>query len=265
MYGCNDRAVPQCYSSYVFHQRNLVMQTAEAVRQVTGRAVEIQKSQQTRTGIKERQYKVGDLVLLFSLPNKRDVLHFTAVDRAPRGSGSGERPDYQDQDPQRQPVQRKERPPADTGEVGPYTPPQVVLDDKAGACYGRNRTDLPFLFGGSCSQARATLLYILEGKLLDKNLGESVVLCARLHRLVVKVSRRKGKQDGIPTRLTHCCTFHSETWGRERCGAEPTIQRPRASLSSIQPRESTRLDPGKPSQCWGQTWDRKVEKDSTKV
>ena len=75
MYGCDDRAVPQCYSSYVFHQRNLAMQTAEAVRQVTGRAVEIQKSQQTKTGIKERQYKVGDLVLLFSPPNKRDVLH----------------------------------------------------------------------------------------------------------------------------------------------------------------------------------------------
>jgi hypothetical protein len=75
MYGCDDRAVPQCYSSYVFHQRNLAMQTAEVVREVTGRAVQVQMEQQNKRAAKPRRYAVGDRVLLYHPPNKRDVLH----------------------------------------------------------------------------------------------------------------------------------------------------------------------------------------------
>jgi hypothetical protein len=75
MYGCADRAVPQGYSSYVFHQRNLAMQTAEVVREVTGRAVQVQMEQQSKRAAKPHRYAVGDRVLLFHPPNERDVLH----------------------------------------------------------------------------------------------------------------------------------------------------------------------------------------------
>ena len=75
MYGFDDRNTPRCYASYVFHQRNLAMQTAEAVREVTGRAVAVQMEQREKGAMKPRQYNVGDMVLLFHPPNKRDVLH----------------------------------------------------------------------------------------------------------------------------------------------------------------------------------------------
>ena len=65
----------RCYASYVFHQRNLAMQTAEAVCEVTGRAVAMQMEQREKGTMKLQQYNVGDMVLLFHPPNKRDVLH----------------------------------------------------------------------------------------------------------------------------------------------------------------------------------------------
>jgi hypothetical protein len=74
MYGCDDRAVPQCHSSYAFHHQNMAMQMAETVREVTGRAVEVQQAQQSRR-VKLRHYKVGDQVMLYSPPNARDKLH----------------------------------------------------------------------------------------------------------------------------------------------------------------------------------------------
>jgi hypothetical protein len=74
MYGCDDRAVPQCHSSYVFHHRNLAMQMAETVREVTGKAVEVQQAQQSRK-VKLRKYAVGDQVMLYSPPNARDKLN----------------------------------------------------------------------------------------------------------------------------------------------------------------------------------------------
>jgi hypothetical protein len=73
MYGCDDRAVPQCYSAYVFHQRNLAMQMAETVREVTGRAVEIQRTQKNKS-TNARDYKLGDQVLMYSPPLGRDKL-----------------------------------------------------------------------------------------------------------------------------------------------------------------------------------------------
>ena len=51
------------------------MQTAEVVREVTGRAVEVQMEQQRKRTAKPRRYAVGDRVLLFHPPNKQDVLH----------------------------------------------------------------------------------------------------------------------------------------------------------------------------------------------
>jgi len=74
MYGCDDRATPQCYSSYVFHQRNLAMQTAEVVREVSGRAVEVQQAQHNKR-MKVRDYRVGDQVMMYSPPLGRDKLH----------------------------------------------------------------------------------------------------------------------------------------------------------------------------------------------
>jgi hypothetical protein len=74
MYGTDDRTVPQCYSSYVFGQRHMAMQMAEKVREVAGRAVEIQMEQQSRK-VKHRRYQVGDQVMLYSPPNARDKLH----------------------------------------------------------------------------------------------------------------------------------------------------------------------------------------------
>ena len=73
MYGCDDRAVPQCYSAYVFHQRNLAMQMAETVREVAGRAVEIQRGQKNKS-VRPRDYRVGDQVLMYSPPLGRDKL-----------------------------------------------------------------------------------------------------------------------------------------------------------------------------------------------
>ena len=74
MYGCDDRVVPQCYSSYVFHHRNQAMQVAETVREVSGRAVEIQQAQQSKK-VRNRRYKVGDQVMMYSPPHGRDKLH----------------------------------------------------------------------------------------------------------------------------------------------------------------------------------------------
>jgi len=74
MYGADERTVPQCYSSYVFRQRHMAMQMAETVREVTGRAVEIQMDQQRRK-VKHRPYQIGDQVMLYSPPNARDKLH----------------------------------------------------------------------------------------------------------------------------------------------------------------------------------------------
>ena len=51
------------------------MQTAEVVREVTGRAVQVQMEQQNKRAAKPRRYAVGDRVLLYHPPNKRDVLH----------------------------------------------------------------------------------------------------------------------------------------------------------------------------------------------
>ena len=74
-YRCDERNIPRCYASFVFHQRNLAMQTAEIVRDVTGRAVSIQMEQQQKGANRTRKYQVGDRVLLFSPPNERDTLH----------------------------------------------------------------------------------------------------------------------------------------------------------------------------------------------
>jgi hypothetical protein len=74
MYGSDDRAVPHCHASYVFHHRNQVVQMAEMVREVTGRAVEIQQAQQ-RSKVKLRSYAVGDQVMVYSPPNARDKLN----------------------------------------------------------------------------------------------------------------------------------------------------------------------------------------------
>jgi len=74
MYGTDDRTIPQCYSSYVFRQGQMAMQMAEAVREVAGRAIEIQMEQQSRK-VKHRRYQVGDQVMLYSPPNARDKLH----------------------------------------------------------------------------------------------------------------------------------------------------------------------------------------------
>jgi len=74
LYGCDDRAIPQCHSSYVFHHRNLARQMAETVREVTGKAVEVQQAQQSRK-VKLRTYRVGDQVMLYSPPNARDKLN----------------------------------------------------------------------------------------------------------------------------------------------------------------------------------------------
>ena len=51
------------------------MQTAEVVREVTGRAVQVQMEQQSKRAAKPHRYAVGDRVLLFHPPNERDVLH----------------------------------------------------------------------------------------------------------------------------------------------------------------------------------------------
>jgi len=74
MYGNDTRAVPQCHASYAFHHRNQAMQMAETVREVTGRAVEIQQAQQS-SKVKLRHYAVGDQVMVYSPPNARDKLN----------------------------------------------------------------------------------------------------------------------------------------------------------------------------------------------
>ena len=50
------------------------MQTAETVREVSGRAVEIQQAQQSKK-VRNRRYKVGDQVMMYSPPHGRDKLH----------------------------------------------------------------------------------------------------------------------------------------------------------------------------------------------
>ena len=47
---------------------------AETVREVTGRAVEVQMAQQGKK-VKTRNYRIGDHVMLYSPPNARDKLH----------------------------------------------------------------------------------------------------------------------------------------------------------------------------------------------
>jgi len=74
MYGADSRTEPQCYSSYAFLQRNQAIIAAETVREVTGRAVEVQIAQQGKKA-STRKYRVGEHVMLYSPPNARDKLH----------------------------------------------------------------------------------------------------------------------------------------------------------------------------------------------
>jgi hypothetical protein len=74
MYGSDNRTDPQCYSSYAFLQRNQAIMAAETVREVTGRAVEVQITQQGRK-VKGKKYNVSDQVMLYSPPHARDKLH----------------------------------------------------------------------------------------------------------------------------------------------------------------------------------------------
>ena len=75
MFGCDNLAEPRCHAAYVFQHKERALQTAEVVRSVTGRAVQVQMNQKDKHGAVAREYRVGDLVLMFSPPNKREVLN----------------------------------------------------------------------------------------------------------------------------------------------------------------------------------------------